>query len=163
MSSQLGVDDPAFYETLTPFDAEFCRRTWWTICRHENSQAEAALQGRQPMIVQTTIPQPGNYNDDDLTPSMEELPTPRRGITQMSYVLLNFRLVQIGTSLLGISRQRSQDYRREYSKAPDNAFTRCQENLNYEITRYCDPTRPLDRLILLTAKVTLVSRVVVKY
>lgn len=172
---RLGLDNPDTYATVTPFEAEMRRRAWWMMCRNESAFAEEFRKRRSSIMNETDVPLPMNCNDDDLDHNMAALPTPRVGLTEMSFALMaleNHRMTaRIALRLLSKKERatnfalnaqemmRSRSLREETRDLWEGTKTKIER----EILQYCDYTRPLDWLLLLIGKVILVSPRLLNY
>lgn len=166
---RLGLDDSENYTTVTPFEAEMRRRAWWMICRHESAFAEESRKRRSSIMNETDVPFPMNYNDDDLDPDMIILPTPRIGLTEMSFPLMalenNRMTAKIALRLL-LKKERIKDFTSSAQEMVRSSSLReetrdlyegTKRKIEQEILQYCDYTRPFDWLLLLVGKIILVS------
>lgn len=142
------------------------RRVWWMICRHESAYAEEVNTRKTSIMLDTDIALPKNYNDDDLDPNMPSLPSPRVGITDMSFVLLAvenvrtvarlaYNLLQ-KSEMLGPSEMKRSRSLREQSR---ELWGQTRNRIEREILQFCDASRPFDLLLLIVSKIVMVSSI----
>ncbi|KAE8151146.1 fungal-specific transcription factor domain-containing protein [Aspergillus avenaceus] len=74
---------------LTPFETEIRRRLWWHICILDMLTSED--EGVDTVIGHTTFDArlPVNLDDDDITPSMTDLPPEKTGFTDVTICILS--------------------------------------------------------------------------
>ena len=146
--------------TQTPFEAEICRRCWWTLCQIETQRSLEPELSTNEILVESLVPLPLNINDIDLDPSLDILPEPRAHATDMSY----FFLILEATRLIA-NQKKSKHQPTKDSSDSSNIPQRCEmevvadrvRTIEQGSLRYCDTSRPFDWFILLTARAILVS------
>lgn len=81
-------DGPQF--DLLPFDTEMRRRLWWQICTLDVRASED--HGCDPSIIEQSFDTkfPLNINDEDITPTMKEMPVEHEGATEMTFDLIRY-------------------------------------------------------------------------
>lgn len=76
---------------LSPFETDMRRRLWYQICALDFLSSDTS--GTVPSISQFDSKLPLNINDADLRPEMTELPEPRIGVTEMTFVLIQNEII----------------------------------------------------------------------
>lgn len=162
LARRLELDEAATYYNATPFASEMYRRAWWGLCRHESSHAEE-LNRRLSSIMQTIdVPLPGNYDDEDLYPALSVLPTPRPGLSNMSFCLLSFEVIRLVSRLAFCTTEKPRiggflemKNSKELRAKCESMVQETRARLEQGILQHCDISRTCDYLMLLTAKILL--------
>jgi hypothetical protein len=87
MAHYLGLHrDGAQFKHLTPFEVEIRRRVWWVVVLLDVRASED--QGTEITIKKGSFDTklPLNVNDVDIDPTAEDAPTPRSGVTDVSFL-----------------------------------------------------------------------------
>ena len=141
---------------LLPYETERRRRVWWQL-----QHLAVALAVRSGSISLTlTAPWdaklPLNIEDEDIDPHMREAPKERKGLTSMSYTLWAYWLMHQQRSFC-----RADGSRLGFSWAADKSMSggekhalinRLEVGLNNKYVQFCDPIRPRDMLIQISAR-----------
>lgn len=139
----------------SPLEVEIERRCWWTLFKMRGHyQGSSATDVEAEFSSYVSLPLA--VNDIDLCPDMDDRPNPRAGITDISCLLFTLELTrldaraQILSSYSGHARLKHIERKKleEDVKRLENNFI-----------KHCDPSRPFDWFLLLTAKVMLVRQV----
>lgn len=157
LAHHLRVDDLAAYSSLTPFEAEYKRRAWWTICRYRSAYAEDFSHIDIPNKY-AEVALPSNYNDSDLEPGMITCPTPREELSELSIVLMQLKVVKL-LLRLEATKQPQNDGVQATKSGVQHLILATKTEVEQEILTKCDGSRPFDWLILLAGQVILVSSV----
>jgi hypothetical protein len=141
---------------LPPYETEKRRRIWWQL-----QHLDMALSVRcGSMSLSLNAPWdaklPLNIEDEDIDQHMRELPIERVGLTSMSHCLWTYWVLyeqrsfcRADGSPLGFSWMSD----RSVSRADkDTLIDRLETGLNKNFVQYCDPIRPLDTLIQISAR-----------
>lgn len=101
MAQYLGLHrDGSQLEQLTPFEIQMRRRIWWTVAKLDARAAED--QGSDLCIAMegfdTELPR--NLNESDLTPDSTSWPSERQGVTDMTFVRITAKVIQIHRELM---------------------------------------------------------------
>lgn len=145
----------AFEKHFKPFELEYRRRLWWQISVTDGRVGELAGFSPPLTIIESDSKAPGNYNDEDLYPEMERLPSERVGGHEMIFVAarITFRDVGrdsgLGPLFLGVSKfdMPLADRERRINEASGL--------MEQRIWKHCDPLEPLHTLVSATARTVL--------
>jgi len=92
IAQSLGLhrDGSKFY--LSPFDTEMRRRLWWQVCILDVRASED--HGSDPSLIEQSFDTkpPLNINDSDMDPTMTDPPTPREGVSEMTFCLIRYEI-----------------------------------------------------------------------
>jgi hypothetical protein len=94
MAQSLGLHrDGSHFPNLSPFEVEMRRRVWWAVCMLDIRSSED--QGTDLTIANTSYDTklPLNINDTDIDPDIKETPSPRKGVTDMTFALMTLEMV----------------------------------------------------------------------
>lgn len=100
---------------------------------------------------------PSNVNDSDLTPAMSEVPASKLGITEMTFCSLRHETILLLRNAPTFEIKNEDGSTRpctlpELLKLKDQAIVNLQEIFEKKYLQYCDPSIPLQLVILLMAK-----------
>nr|POE72869.1 bikaverin cluster transcription factor bik5 [Quercus suber] len=147
----LKVDTDPKYVKCTPFEAEMRRRAWWQLCSLESRSAEEGEARSSSITEACEVDLPSNLNDEDLDPKAVEIPVPRCGITDMTFVLIRLRNMHLVFKCRMIRKiyAEKHDVCRGPPTLEQNAlFESHQKLLEQQFYRHMDDTRPIDWLCL---------------
>lgn len=151
---------------LPPFEAEIRRRTWWQICMLDVRTSDD--HGCDPTIMVHTFDtrKPLNINDDDLSPTMIELPQERTGITDMTFACIRFDITSVFTKLM--SANAVQGLKNDTSMAlslaaKEEAMLESQRNLEEKYLRHCDMGVPMQWVIFTVTRIIMAKLWLVVY
>jgi hypothetical protein len=84
--------DGTHFPNLSPYDVEMNRRLFWVLSILDLRSAED--QGTDPILVEGSYDTkfPSNINDSDISPGMEDFPSPREGATDMTFSLMRHEI-----------------------------------------------------------------------
>lgn len=155
MAQILRLDDNPKSTQYSPFDVEMRRRAWWQLCGLESRGAEEGGVRSTSIMEGRTVELPSNLNDVDLHPNATVVPVAREGVTEMTFVLLRSRIVQL-VCMLRTIRQTYASTGTESAmkmKAEQNMLHNDQEHLfNAQFFHHLDVSRPYDWMCLEFAK-----------
>ncbi|KFX98983.1 hypothetical protein V490_02004 [Pseudogymnoascus sp. VKM F-3557] len=146
---------------LSPFETEIRRRLWWQLKLNDSRAAELCGQAKfQDFALNNTSPKkPANVNDADLYPSMLRAPEESTRPTEMIWCM--FRSELAGFAAAQIARMPKLDKslfsNNEYA-AMDNLkikevfFQELIDDLETKYLRFCDPSQPLQLMVLFGAR-----------
>ena len=141
---------------LSPYETERRRRTWWQL-QHVDL-AVSTLAGSTPLsfVADWDTRLPLNIEDWDISPSMQESPKERFGLTSMSHCLWRYWVIQEQRAFKNIDGSRFglswvSNTALSYS-AKEALIKRLEDGLNERYLRFCDPIKSLDVLILICAR-----------
>lgn len=77
---------------LSPFETEMRRRLWWSLVCIDFRYSEESDFATVFAVYLEDIQLPLNINDDDIDPTMTELPQPRKCVTEMTLSLVRMEL-----------------------------------------------------------------------
>ncbi|KAF8865249.1 hypothetical protein BDZ45DRAFT_796570 [Acephala macrosclerotiorum] len=95
ISQSLGLHRDGTKFGLSPFDTEMRRRLWWQVCILDTRASED--HGSDPSILDYSFDTeyPLSINDDDLDPDATEPPTPRPGVSEMTFCLIRYEICNL--------------------------------------------------------------------
>lgn len=137
----------SFEKHFKPFELEYRRRLWSQIASSDIRVGELAGFSPPSAIIESDSKAPGNYNDEDLYPDMEELPPERVGGHEMIFLAARniFRNVSqnsgMGPLFLGV-------YKFDMPLADrERRINEANELMEQQVLKYCDPLIPLHTLV----------------
>ena len=148
---------------LSPFETEIRRRIWWQIKMHDFRAAE--LSGQKKFegfeINETSPKRPGNINDTSLYPSMTEPAVESDRPTEMTWCVFRSDLTTFAVTQKAKLRQQSKSMltSEEFPalddlKLKDDFVAQQQDFIETKYIRYCDPSQPLQLLLMVAARTT---------
>lgn len=159
-AEKLGLHRDGLALGLSPEQTEERRRVWWQL--QHIDLCVGICSGSTPMTLMADWDAkiPLNIEDNDISPSTVAMPQERKGLSSMAYCRY--------TSWI-IDKQR-QGFRAKQgrfalswqanpalaSKVKDDVLRELEQGLNTSFLQYCDPIKPLDTLIQLTGRFTIV-------
>lgn len=155
-AERMGLHRDGTILKLPPWEVERRRRLWWQL--QHLDLAIAATAGSTPltMMADWDTRLPLNIEDDDINPSMGAFPTERTALTSMSYCLWRFWVVQEQRSFRRMDGSRygfTWLSNRSLSYSTKEALiSQLEDGLKQKYLQYCDPIKPLDIMILITAR-----------
>ncbi|KJX92284.1 hypothetical protein TI39_contig5877g00001 [Zymoseptoria brevis] len=147
ISQTLGIHRDGTHFGLAPFEVEMRRRLWWQVCILDVRASED--HGCDPTIIESAFDAklPTNCNDTDLTPSMKEFPTQRKGCTDMSFSLLRFEVSNTFRRLNyippGPTKACEAHLQSVTLEDKERWITECHQRLEETYLKHCDMTVPL--------------------
>ncbi|KAK7214655.1 hypothetical protein V2G26_002658 [Clonostachys chloroleuca] len=147
LANNAGIHRDGTHFKLPPFMVEMRRRLWWGICVLDSRASEDT--GYDTMIpfgkVDTQLPL--NVNDSDLYASMEHLPQPRVGLTEMTFSVVRFESVQVFQNLQDISSspmgKSGRPSAAQCLKDKTNAISGIENRLHELYLKHLDLSNPL--------------------
>lgn len=141
----------------SPRDTEIRRRCCCYLLKlwhHDVLQCDGLSEEEFPF---SDVPLPLNVNDVDLASVSEEMPKAREGLTEMSFYLANFEVVQLSSNLALLNRalNSSEDLVSNATRRKvlvEGAVRKIERDFLWQ----CHTSRPLDWFLMLTAKAMLV-------
>ncbi|SMQ53255.1 unnamed protein product [Zymoseptoria tritici ST99CH_3D7] len=88
-----------------PYEAELRRRCWHHLCGLESRTAEDSGSRSASLLQNSSISLPSNLNDNDLHPSISVVPSPRQGVTDMTFPLLRFEVHRLVFTLFDMKKR----------------------------------------------------------
>ncbi|KAH8592662.1 fungal-specific transcription factor domain-containing protein [Bisporella sp. PMI_857] len=153
IAQAIGVHRDAKKYNLSPYETEMRRRLWFYISMLE---LRAAMdQGTAYLIAEgfSDVEIPLNINDSDLDPQMTELPSPKTGITEMTYMLTKYeigillRKLRLSPQLEGLGSVPEPSLEEKELMAAE-----CARNMEEKYLKYCSDDEPLQWLIATSAR-----------
>ncbi|KAF3761610.1 hypothetical protein M406DRAFT_295286 [Cryphonectria parasitica EP155] len=94
--------DGSHFKHLSPYEVEMRRRVWWTICMVYVRASED--QGTDYTIAAESFDTkfPLNINDADISPETKETPTPREGMTDMTFPIDIFKVCDVTRRMMAL-------------------------------------------------------------
>lgn len=150
---------------LTPFESEIRRRVWWQLKMHDSRTAELSGQAKFQdwTFAETTPKKPANINDIDMYPAMKEAPAESTRPTESIWIVLRAEFASFAADqkakLQKLGRPGSafsEDYAAiDNLKAKDDFIAGLEDLIETKYLKLCDPTVPLQFLVLLGARAAL--------
>lgn len=128
------------------------RRLWWHIA-HLDFRTSDLLGAKPSLDIHVgDAGIPWNVEDEDLQPSMTEIPKDRKAITAITMCLVRCDLTKSLQRLSGSSTSVASwgdigTNPNMSSSAKDALIDEIEDKFETKYLRYCDPTRPLDLLV----------------
>lgn len=146
LAQSLGLHRDGKQFGLTPYEIELRRRLWWQIVHLDLRASED--HGSDPTILDQSFDTmfPLNINDDDIDPSMTEMPKEREGTTEMTFDLIRFTVSTTARRLSyappgpGKCRERSSKFTLEDK---ERLIEELHQHIEQKYIKYCDMTNPL--------------------
>jgi len=155
-AERLGLHRDGTIFKLSPYEVERRRRLWWQLQHLDIALAVRAGSISLTLSARWDTKLPLNIEDEDITPNMTTPPAERQGLTSRSYCLWTFWVLQMQRSFrytdgtyLGFGWIAERSLSREEK---DVYINRLETGLNQQYVQYCDPIKPLDVLIQITAR-----------
>lgn len=155
-AERLGLHRDGTVLQLSPYETEKRRRLWWQLQHLDIALAVRAGSISLTLSARWDTKLPLNIEDEDINPEMTTPPQERPGLTSISYCLWTFWVLQKQRAF------RHADGRylgfgwvteRSISREEKNGYIdRLEAGLNKQYVQYCDPIKPLDVLIQITAR-----------
>ena len=155
-AEKLGIHRDGALLGLSPVATEERRRLWWQL--QHLDLALAVRSGLTPltMVVDWDVKLPLNIEDDDISVTMTEFPKERKGLTSMSYCLYTYWVLDQQRLFFRSDKGRFELSWQSNKSLPhpmkENLIERLEDGLNQKFLQYCDPLKPLDTLIQLSAR-----------
>jgi hypothetical protein len=155
-AEKLGLHRDGTVLGLPPVDVEDRRRVWWQL--QHLDLALAVHVGLTPMTLTAgwDVHMPSNIEDHDIGADSTAIPSPRTGLTSMSYGLFCYWVLnaQRHTFLAKHGRfELSWQTNTALSEAAkDDMLSQLRDGINMNFVQYCDPIKPLDVLLQLLAR-----------
>lgn len=155
ISQRLGLHRDGSNHTISPFDAEIRRRTWWQIVFLDGHSSKLAGAGFPGWLAKFDTKIPLNISDSDMSPTMKEPPKEKEGATEMLFCCLRYETAQ---ALRAARSVKSKDGGWHIAPGPelipekDQAIDELEARFEEKFIRYCDPSIPLHLLCIYIAK-----------
>ncbi|KPI45774.1 Biphenyl-2,3-diol 1,2-dioxygenase 3 [Cyphellophora attinorum] len=134
----------------TPFMTEMHRRCWWSIVAVQNRCAEECRPLTRDYSWWDDFVYPLNVNDCDLHPTLDQTPQSRRGITDLTLLLVRMEMMRlintVTEELAGVPSEEA------VNRCRDIASQKLQF-LQHEYLRHADESRRGDGFLILTCRV----------
>ncbi|OAG41132.1 hypothetical protein AYO21_04745 [Fonsecaea monophora] len=139
-------------DDLSLLEMQLWRRCWWTL--YVLDYHRALKHGHAPSTIfhSQQVALPLNLNDIDLNPTMRQLPVPRKSITEMSYLHLVVELTRLDATLRYF---KTGEPGSNHDQTLGSTINEQVREVEVNIIRHCETSRPFDWLTLLTAKAML--------
>ncbi|KAL8691124.1 MAG: hypothetical protein Q9218_003576 [Villophora microphyllina] len=141
---------------LPAFETEMHQRLWWQILQLEIRAAEFSGVGQTIREMQWTTRVPLNLNDTNLYPAMEDTTAEQKGVTEMIYCLVRYKIGMIMKSARGKSMVDRSLKPLHSSEVPvqekEKIIQGAEELFEQKYLRYCDPSIPLHFISALMAR-----------
>ena len=141
MAQRAGLHRERALANFSVFDAEMRRRVWWALMTLDTRAAELSGSGIAAFHSAHDTEIPRNLNDDDLSPSMRELPPDRIGPTEMIFVGLRLEVAKFFTT--NLPRGASDHGTVKYPHLTDGEIDAFEQMLEHKYLRFCDALYPL--------------------
>jgi len=155
-AERLGLHRDGTVFQLSPYETEKRRRLWWQLQHLDIALAVRAGSISLTLSARWDTKLPLNIEDGDINPEMTTPPEERPGLTSISYCLWTFWVLQEQRAFrhpdgryLGFGWIAERSLSRD---AKNGYIDRLEAGLNKQYVQYCDPIKPLDVLIQITAR-----------
>ncbi|KXL43244.1 hypothetical protein M433DRAFT_149836 [Acidomyces richmondensis BFW] len=147
LAQMIGLnEDPG--QHIMPLEAELRRRLWWHICGLESRGAEEGIIRSTSVMQGHTVQFPMALNDIDFDPSSEETPTPRVGVTDMTFPQIRWEALRLAFSIWSIRIQNTaidQNIDPESIRSQQRrVLIEGQTRLIHKYRDHLHPSRPYD-------------------
>ncbi|MCJ1435673.1 hypothetical protein MMC27_005048 [Xylographa pallens] len=141
---------------LSPYETERRRRLWWQLQHLDIALGVKSGSLSLTLIAPWDAKLPLNIEDEDIDPHMREAPKERHGLTSMSQCLWTYFVLHEQRSFC-----RADGSKLGFTWAADKSLSRVEKEvlidrleagLNQRYLQFCDPIRPLDVLIQISAR-----------
>ncbi|KAI1658937.1 putative C6 transcription factor [Daldinia decipiens] len=151
LARKMGLHRDGSLLGLSPFEAEMRRRLWWHLVHVDFRLAD--ILGTRPSLdlVSKDTKLPLNVNDEDLDPSMVDLPPERNGITSISFCLIRCEILKAMERFVSVSTNGLHWEALRGSDVPlaekDRIIDQIEDHLETKYLRYCDPLSSLHTFV----------------
>ncbi|KAL9109897.1 MAG: hypothetical protein Q9227_005420 [Pyrenula ochraceoflavens] len=155
-AEKLGIHRDGTLLGLSPAETEERRRLWWQL--QHMDLALAIWSGLTPLTLMADwdAKLPLNIEDDDITPSMKDLPKERKGLTSMSYCLYTYWVLDYQRRFFSKTNGRFELSWQTNKSLPyqmkGDFVSQLEDGLNKNFIQFCDPIKPLDTIISISAR-----------
>jgi hypothetical protein len=155
-AEKLGIHRDGEMMGLAPAATEERRRLWWYL--QHLDLALAIRCGLTPLTLMGNWDArlPLNIEDDDIDATMTAYPQERTGSTRMSYCLYTYWVLDQQRRFFQVDKSRFELSWHTNRSLPfplkENLINQLEEGLNKKFHQYCDPLRPLDALLQISAR-----------
>ncbi|OAA60854.1 Transcription factor [Cordyceps fumosorosea ARSEF 2679] len=154
LAQKMGLHRDGTSLGLSIFETEMRRRLWWYVA-HLDFRTSDLLGAKPSLDIHTgDAGLPWNVEDEDLQPSMTEVPKDRKAITSITMCLVRCDLAKSLQRLSGTPATTSAASWGDIgtgSRVPpadkDALIDAIEDRFETKYLRYCDPSRPLDMLV----------------
>ncbi|ATY62167.1 C6 transcription [Cordyceps militaris] len=153
LAQKMGLHRDGTLLGLSLFETEMRRRLWWYIA-HLDFRTSDLLGAKPSLDIHTgDAGVPWNVEDEDLQPSMTEVPKDRKAITSITMCLVRCDLSKSLQRLSGMAGTSAASWgdigtASNMSAAEKDALIDgLEDKFETKYLRYCDPSRPLDVLV----------------
>ena len=155
-AERMGLHRDGTFLGLSPFETERRRRLWWQLQQLDVSLAIWAGSPSLTLQADWDTRLPLNIEDSDLDRDAKDFPKEREGLTSMSYCLWRYWLLNEQRSScrpdgspVGFAWASDKSLSHDSKQA---LIDRLEAGLKAKFLQHCDPIRPRDLLIQLTAR-----------
>lgn len=152
LAQKMGLHRDGTSLGLSLFETEMRRRLWWYIA-HLDFRTSDLLGAKPSLDIHIgDVHVPWNVEDEDLHPSMTEVPKDRKAITSITMCLVRCDLAKSLQRLSGSSTTVASwgDIGSNSNVTLDDKdalINEIEDKFETKYLRYCDPSRPLDILV----------------
>jgi len=144
MAQLMGLhEDPG--EAFSPFEVEYRRRLWWHICGLESQGAEEGGARPTSIMEGRYVQFPANLNDHDLDPKATQRPVARVGVTDTTFPVMRFKVMQLVHHVWAIRKEygpdKSPSTLEKVRAAQSQALEEVNARMNSEYLRHFDSSR----------------------
>ncbi|OAQ96455.1 hypothetical protein LLEC1_00984 [Akanthomyces lecanii] len=152
LAQKMGLHRDGASLGLSLFETEMRRRLWWYIA-HLDFRTSDLLGAKPSLDIHIgDVQVPWNVEDEDLQPSMTEVPKDRKAITSITMCLVRCDLAKSLQRMSGSSTSVASwgDIGSNSNVTLDDKdalINEIEDKFETKYLRYCDPSRPLDILV----------------
>ncbi|KAI0193243.1 fungal-specific transcription factor domain-containing protein [Xylaria flabelliformis] len=159
-AQRLGLHQGNLILGVAPFEVEMRRRLWYQIFMLDALAAKiAGVQWFEPSC---EITAPRNLNDNDLSPTIKEIPKERNGASDMMFCNLRFKILALTgeisgeEKLLRLSREKKNSTAHHNRRTNlENVIEEAEKEIELNILRYCDILNPVHMLTAIVTRLTM--------
>ncbi|CAK4033792.1 related to C6 transcription factor [Lecanosticta acicola] len=137
---------------LNPYDVQMRRRVFWQLLPIDGMSAQLSGTGIAITADSWDTKQPLNINDEDIWPDMETAPVPRKGATDMMFVLARTEVGMFHQKVKPALGNWSRLWEGTDIPFINEAMQKMEETMENKYIRYCDISDPMHCLTLSMAR-----------
>ncbi|OAL26764.1 hypothetical protein AYO22_04117 [Fonsecaea multimorphosa] len=141
------------HANLSLLEEQLLLRCWWALYVLDYHRAAKCGCAPNATLQSQQVALPLNLNDIDLSPTMQQSPTPRTSVTEMSYFLVVVELTRL--QALALPRLKASESEFDLPKDLESMANERVRAVEINFLWHCETSRQFDWLLLLTAKAML--------
>lgn len=162
IAQRMGIDSESALAKRTAFEAEMCRRLWWSLVQFDTRISEMAGHTAATLAPTWDCRIPLNVNDSELHPEMKELPAVQGKPTEALYAVVRSELgdfVRHTMFHLDFTNPSLKSFAKEIrGPVPEGSeLDTLEKMIEEKYLKFCDPGNPLHFLTIWTARAYLAN------